>query len=925
MTGTIDSASEYTMTINVTAVNDSPTVANAIPNQAATVGTTFSYQFPEKTFMDLDDDSLTYSATKSDGSPLPSWLNFNASSRTFSGTPASGDTGTITIKVTASDDNDSASDDFNIVVKTGTTAPAKPTGFTATAGNAEVTLSWINPGNNAITKWQYRKRVFQGSWTDGDWTDISGSGSNTTSHKVTGLINGTRYFFQIRAVASSTNGANSDQMEATPTALPVVGIMGGDAVTEGTPASFTVSRTGSTSSALTVLLAVSENSSGGRDFVTGSDEGNKSVTIPAGLSSVIYKVPTQNDSTYEPVGRVTVAIRVSNGVYTIDSTKDEAENAVNDNDGPIPPTPVVSITGGSAITEGETAEFTLIADPPPTGTISVNVRVNDSGDFVVSDETGPRSVSIGSDGSAKLTVRTDDDSTREDGGSITANVQAGTGYTPHSSQASYVIPVTDNDGGKSPPVANNPPRSNTPLAAITDRAARVSLLRSGRAVSEQVLDGVTDRLRASRTPGFRGSIAGHDIVRGADWEPERLSMAESLDQGADGNRQVLTEDDLMTGTGFSVSTGEDNGSNLSFWGRTARSGFSAGRDKLAFDGKLSSFMIGIDRFASEDAKLGMMFVHSRGKGTYNEADDKGEIRVRYNSVIPYVGFSLDEGLHAWGALGVGEGKLTLDPEGAGKSTVTDASWRMAAAGIRGVLIEPESMEGFSLDAYADGLLTRTRSDRKDGLEATSERATRLRAGIEGHWEHGLTSSDMLTSRVSIGLRHDGGDAETGTGIEIGAGIAWREPGGIGVSLDGNKLLNHDDRKFESWSLATTLSYDPNPGTRKGFSAQMGITHGGTGPKGDPLLDGAGNQGTVDATSRGDWQTGMSYGVSHGNGMVGSSYMQLGGEEQVTDARMGYRIEPDEGVGKDMNLDLWLEPGTRASRDKTVGMGLHWGL
>ena len=95
-----------------------PTVANAIPDRAATVGTNFSYQFPANTFADTNiGDLLTYTATKADGAALPSWLSFSTSTRTFTGTPAAGDVGTFTVKVTVSDGNGgSVSDEFDIVV-----------------------------------------------------------------------------------------------------------------------------------------------------------------------------------------------------------------------------------------------------------------------------------------------------------------------------------------------------------------------------------------------------------------------------------------------------------------------------------------------------------------------------------------------------------------------------------------------------------------------------------------------------------------------------------------------------------------------------------------------------------------------------------------------------------------------------------------
>ena len=96
--------------------NAAPTVANAIQDQTATVGTALDYAFPANTFADADSDTLTYTATKSDDTALPSWLSFAAATRTFSGTPAAADVETVSVKVTASDATESVSDTFDIVV-----------------------------------------------------------------------------------------------------------------------------------------------------------------------------------------------------------------------------------------------------------------------------------------------------------------------------------------------------------------------------------------------------------------------------------------------------------------------------------------------------------------------------------------------------------------------------------------------------------------------------------------------------------------------------------------------------------------------------------------------------------------------------------------------------------------------------------------
>lgn len=73
-----------------------------IPNQSIDSSQSFNYTIPDSTFIDDDgNNTLTYSATLSNGNPLPAWLSFDPITRTFSGTPA--ETININVKVTAID------------------------------------------------------------------------------------------------------------------------------------------------------------------------------------------------------------------------------------------------------------------------------------------------------------------------------------------------------------------------------------------------------------------------------------------------------------------------------------------------------------------------------------------------------------------------------------------------------------------------------------------------------------------------------------------------------------------------------------------------------------------------------------------------------------------------------------------------------
>jgi VCBS repeat-containing protein len=118
MRDTAGATSSTTLTITVHGADDAPVLAAQTANQSATVGSAFSLPLPAGTFADVDSgDVLSYAATAADGTALPAWLTFNASTQAFSGTPGATNVGTLGVKVTATDLGGlSASETFNIGV-----------------------------------------------------------------------------------------------------------------------------------------------------------------------------------------------------------------------------------------------------------------------------------------------------------------------------------------------------------------------------------------------------------------------------------------------------------------------------------------------------------------------------------------------------------------------------------------------------------------------------------------------------------------------------------------------------------------------------------------------------------------------------------------------------------------------------------------
>lgn len=111
-------ASTATITVTATDENDPPMLVNPLVDATAEIDGLFEYAIPEDTFIDVDaGDALRYAATTGQGFPLPTWLFFDSTALTLSGTPTSANAGTLTVLVTAIDRGlVTANDTFDITV-----------------------------------------------------------------------------------------------------------------------------------------------------------------------------------------------------------------------------------------------------------------------------------------------------------------------------------------------------------------------------------------------------------------------------------------------------------------------------------------------------------------------------------------------------------------------------------------------------------------------------------------------------------------------------------------------------------------------------------------------------------------------------------------------------------------------------------------
>lgn len=122
------------LSVKIANTNDAPIVGAPTVAQTIATDAQWSYVLPLDLFKDVDvGDKLTYSVTRGDGSALPAWLNFDATTRTLSGKAGSADVGSQDLKIMATDlAGTSASQPLRISVVSGVT-------LTGTAGNDTLT------------------------------------------------------------------------------------------------------------------------------------------------------------------------------------------------------------------------------------------------------------------------------------------------------------------------------------------------------------------------------------------------------------------------------------------------------------------------------------------------------------------------------------------------------------------------------------------------------------------------------------------------------------------------------------------------------------------------------------------------------------------------------------------------------------------
>ena len=740
-------------------------------------------------------------------------------------------------------------------------------------------------------------------------------------------------------------------------------------VTEGADAAFTLTASRAPGADLTVRLTVSE--ADGSDFVAAEHEGTATATMPKGETEATFTVPTVNDTADEPDGAVTAALAGDGDKglrYTVAAAPQDAASVKVTDDDAAATAPTFSVGDETASEDVGMMYFTVRLDRAVKQAVKVTVTAREASP--VSARHGEDWQWWWPDGIAltfhpgqtekKMPVYVYNDNHDEDPETFEVALSNPTGGT------------AIGDGVAVGTIVNDDPMPAAWLArfgrtaaeqALDGIAGRIAAPRSAGvrgAIAGQALNldpgsgsGAANDNAGPGAPSGNDLLAQSDVARafgaggfGSGGPDGFGQLGFGQDRFGGAQSRSMTGREALLGSSF-TATGEKDGTggSLAFWGRAAQSSFDGREGTFSLDGEATAAMLGAD-YARGRWLVGMALMRSSGEGGYRDTDPggnvcadldmdgadpppdlcngavqdgDGEVEASLTAAVPYAAIQASERLKLWGAAGYGTGEVTLKPDLGGRSLTADISWTMAAMGLRGdVIAPPKEGSGPALAVTSDALWARTGSDKTHELAASDSDVTRLRLGLEGGYRIATEGGGHVTPRLEIGARHDGGDAETGFGVEVGGGLAWVDPAlGLSLDLSGRTLIAHGSDDLEDRGFAASLAFDPDPGTKRGPSLTLAQDWGGQAKGGlDALftpqtLD---RRGGGEATAR--WRAEAAYGFPAFSGrFTGSPHVGLGLATGARDYSVGWRLTPAANANApDISFGL---KATRRENDGTV--------
>ncbi len=754
--------------------------------------------------------TLSYTLTGPAGADLPDGLDFNAGTRTLSGTPTAAASTVLTYTVT--DTNDAtASQTFTVTVNDDVALPDKPDDQFYTVGTAvDVTLPEGIGGTGTL------RYTLTGP---GGAALPAGLRFDEDTRKLTGTPTEAASATTLTYTVTDNNGSNtlgeSDSQTFTVTVA-------------ATPPEPTVLSEGTiTDTSIALSWGAVDNAES--YTLTRVVDGGADVVVFSGNALTATDENLDADTEYK------YTITAINSAGMITSTEFSARTLMDTT----PPTVTLGTIAEDvigAIAEdvigtiaegviGTAQDYDITFSEAVTGLavddFSVSKDIVASGDVVVNSVTPASAPSTTISITPRATRRASASDKASNGTTYTISI------TPRATAFTLTLAkgsVTDLAGN---PVAET---------SITGTAAgpapepadlnRTILPEVARAIVGHTVGAIARRVTQARADGGTDSagsfnLGGQTTVAGV--AGALASHGQAMADGTLSLKDLLGGGDFVLPLNARAAAGAPGLSSLAFWGAGDYSNLDGSGGAVDWDGDLFSAHLGADARLRDDLLVGLAVSWSRVDLDYSDPDRSGDYELDLTSFHPYVGWSALSGkLDLWATVGYGWGDLEIADET--QQASSDVEMRTVAVGGLGRLLK---VGATTLRLKGDALLTEMEVEGSDEMAALTVDARRVRMILEGSRTHTLADGAQLEPSLEVGVRHDGGDGETGFGAELGGGVRYSNPV-MGMTLEGRARTLVGRDSYGDWGVNGLIRLERGNGRGLSFNLSPGYGKTGSG-------------------------------------------------------------------------------------------------
>ena len=261
----------------------------------------------------------------------------------------------------------------------------------------------------------------------------------------------------------------------------------------------------------------------------------------------------------------------------------------------------------------------------------------------------------------------------------------------------------------------------------------------------------------------------------------------------------------------------------SVWGAGDWHAFKGAPEGGIHDGSLASAYLGLDA-RGNGWVAGATISRSLAEASYQfggEVGGKGRLEAELDVIHPYVQWAFGNRGKAWAILGFGTGEATAEREGESAVEPSSLSMLMGLGGLRYSL---GRVAWFDLAVRGDaGYVSLETEEGPRAIEGLAVNVQRVRLGAEASLPMALAGIPV-SPFLDVAGRFDGGDGETGGGVELAGGFRYRGPM-VGLEVKGRTLAMHSAENYSEEGLKATLVVGPDG--RRGFRLMLAPRWGGT--------------------------------------------------------------------------------------------------